>query len=452
MARERQKHRTVRRWGAAAVAVLVLAAGGTAAGAGTAVAAAGDIRERLAAVPGVTVGEQRVLDGGDRQYTLTFRQWADHRDHSRGSFEQRLNLIHHALDAPTVLYSTGYELDEGEGVSEPTRLLGGNELKIEHRFFGPSTPAAPDWSTLTVRQAADDYHAVVTALKLVYRQKWIGTGWSKGGMASVYHRRFHPRDVDGTIAYVAPHDVDDADDRSYDRFLANVGTPECRAGVQRVSRQLLGQRDALAARYDAWAKGEGYTYTATFGTADRAVEFMAMESVFSYWMLWGEEGCDKVPVANAGLDTLWGWLHFTLGGLDGYTDQRIGAHAAYYYQAATQIGRPSPAFPWLADLRRYPDVYDVRNQLPGPLRDAPFDRGTMRDVQDWIDRDGSRLLFVYGQWDPWGSERFSVGRRTRDSAVLTVPRATHGTTALSGLPGPERVRAEGMLKRWARSR
>ncbi|MET9959369.1 S28 family serine protease [Streptomyces sp. NPDC006326] len=462
MARNEQRRRTIRRRAAAVVTALLITATGTAIATAPAVAAAApaapphgaaaDIRALLAAVPGLSVHAEHVLDGGDRQYTLTFRQWADHRDHTRGTFEQRLNLIHHSLDAPTVLYSTGYELDESDGTSEPTRLLGGNELKIEHRFFGPSTPARPDWSTLTVRQSADDYHAVVTALKRVYRRKWIGTGWSKGGMASVYHRRFHPQDVDGTVAYVAPHDVDDGDDRAYDRFLATVGTAQCRADVQRVSRQLLTHREALGARLEAWAKEQGYTYTATFGTADRALEFMAMESVFAYWMLWGEDGCDKIPVADANLDTLWGWLHFSLDGLDGYTDQRIGAHAAYYYQAATQIGSPSPAFSWLDDLRRYPDVYDIRNRLPQQLRGAAPDRTAMRDIQDWIDREGSRLLFVYGQWDPWGSERFSTGRRTRDSEVLTVAGATHGTTALAGLPEEARTRAEGMVKRWARPR
>lgn len=408
-----------------------------------------DIAPLLAKVPGLTVRQQRSMDGGRRQYLMEFRQWVDHRDHRKGTFQQRLNLIHRSLSAPSVLYSTGYELEESQALSEPSRLLDGNELKIEHRFFGPSSPRSRDWSTLTIRQSADDYHAVVSALKRVYRGSWISTGLSKGGMASVYHHRFHPRDVAGTVAYVAPNDVDDADDSAYDRFLGMVGEPTCRAGVERVSRQLLQHRAELGARLDAWARSEGFTFARTFRTTDRAVEYLAMESVFSFWMLWGDQQCGLVPMPNASVDTLWGWLDFSLDGLDGYTDQRISAHVGYYYQAATQLGSPSPKFPWLADLRRYPDVYRIRNFLPPGLRDRPFDRGAMRDVQNWIDRHGERLMFVYGQEDPWGAERFTVGACTRDSAVFTVPGATHGTASLAALPTPASSRAKAMLARWA---
>ncbi|WP_369387235.1 S28 family serine protease [Streptomyces sp. CG1] len=409
-----------------------------------------DIAPLLAKVPGLTVREQHETDGGGRrQYLMEFRQWVDHRDHRKGMFQQRLNLIHRSLAAPTVLYSTGYELDKSQALSEPTKLLDGNELKIEHRFFGSSTPSPQDWSTLTIRQSADDYHAVVSALKRVYRGSWISTGWSKGGMASVYHRRFYPHDVAGTVAYVAPNDVDDSDDSAYDRFLATVGEPACRAGVERVSRQLLQHRAELAARLDAWARAQGDTFSRTFRTTDRAVEYLAMESVFSFWMLWGDRECGLVPVPNATVDTLWGWLNFSLNGLDGYTDQRISAHVGYYYQAATQLGSPSPAFPWLADLRRYPDVYRIRNFLPPELRNQPFDRDAMRDVQNWIDRDGKRLMFVYGQEDPWGAERFTVGPCTRDSAEFTAPGATHGTTSLAALSAPESAKARAMLARWA---
>ncbi|MFI6155858.1 S28 family serine protease [Kitasatospora sp. NPDC051170] len=431
---------------AALLAVLQLLTATPSLAAGTGPAA--DIASRLARVPGLTVREQRAVDGGGRQYLMEFRQWVDHTDHAKGTFQQRLNLVHRSLAAPTVLYSTGYELDETPARSEPATLLDGNELKIEHRFFASSTPSPPDWGTLTVRQSADDYHAVVSALKRLYRGPWIGTGWSKGGMASVYHRRFHPQDLAGTVAYVAPHDLDPSDNGAYDRFLATVGEPVCRAGVERVSRQLLQHRGELGARLDAWAKAGSFTFSRTFTTTDRAVEYLAMESVFSYWMLWGDARCGLVPVPEATVDTLWGWLNFSLDGLEGYTDQRISAHAAYYYQAATQLGSPAPSFAWLADLRRYPDVNRVRAFLPPELRDRPFDAGAMRDVQGWIDHDGERLVFVYGQQDPWGAERFAVGPRTRDSAVFTAPGATHGTASLAALTAGDAARAKGMLARW----
>ncbi|MET8566689.1 hypothetical protein [Streptomyces sp. NPDC004783] len=40
-------------------------------------------------------------------------------------------------------------------------MLGGNQIGVEHRFFGTSRPAAPGLTRLTIRQAADDQHRVV---------------------------------------------------------------------------------------------------------------------------------------------------------------------------------------------------------------------------------------------------------------------------------------------------
>ena len=42
-------------------------------------------------------------------------------------------------------------------------------------------------------------------------------------MTSVYHRRFYPADVDGTVAYVAPQDVMNAR-TLYDRFFTTPAT------------------------------------------------------------------------------------------------------------------------------------------------------------------------------------------------------------------------------------
>ena len=37
-------------------------------------------------------------------------------------------------------------------------------------------------------------------------------------MTATYHRHFYPKDVDGTVPYVAPNDVDNDED-AYNEFL-----------------------------------------------------------------------------------------------------------------------------------------------------------------------------------------------------------------------------------------
>ena len=52
--------------------------------------------------------------------------------------------------------------------SEPTRLVDGNQISVEQRFFTPSRPEPADWSKLTIWQAATDHHRLVAALKPIY--------------------------------------------------------------------------------------------------------------------------------------------------------------------------------------------------------------------------------------------------------------------------------------------
>ncbi|MFB1479207.1 hypothetical protein [Corallococcus sp. RDP092CA] len=93
-----------------------------------------------------------------------------------------------------VLASTGYGIGSYYSPMEPTYLVEGNQLLVEHRCFNNSTPQPTDWRLLNIEQAAADHHRIVQAFKPLFPGKWI----SKGGMTSLYHRAFFPRDVDAT--------------------------------------------------------------------------------------------------------------------------------------------------------------------------------------------------------------------------------------------------------------
>ena len=58
---------------------------------------------------------------------------------------------------------------------------------------------------------------------------------------AVYHRRFYPDDVAGTVAYVAPLSFG-APDHRYDAFLDGVQPAACRDAVRAVAVELLRNR------------------------------------------------------------------------------------------------------------------------------------------------------------------------------------------------------------------
>ncbi|MER7811123.1 S28 family serine protease [Streptomyces sp900116325] len=430
------------------VAATSLLTGTAATAVGTTSSAAGasaevtDVRERLDRIPGLTVVSQTTKEGFP-YYTLTLTQPIDHRHPARGTFEQRLTLWHKSETAPMVLYTGGYSL--ATSTREITTLLGANQVSIEHRYFSQSRPATVDWSDLNVWQEASDEHAVVQALKTVYGAKWLGTGASKGGMTQVYHERFYPDDLDAVVAYVAPNDANNNDDSGYEKFFKTVGTPECRAALNAVQREMLVRRERMLPRFEATAEEQGLTFQ-YLGSADRAYEFSVLDQVWNFWQSGTYTDCPTIPDAKTATDEeLYTW---SLGhGLSPYADQGNGAEGSgpYYRQAAAQLGWADLKFKHLADVRHYPDIYRPNSVLPADMR-VGYDGRTIKDVDRWVATRGERMMFVYGQNDPWSAERFKPSKH--DSMLFEAPGSNHGAL-ISKLQPADRAKAEAAVKRWA---
>jgi len=86
--------------------------------------------------------------------------------------------------------------------------------------------------------------------------------------------------------------------------------------------------------------------------------------------------------------------------------------------------------------------------VPAEIKFPRFDRHAMRDVDSWVRYQGSRLLFVNGQNDPWSAEPFRLGPGTRDSLSFAVPGGNHGAN-IAKLPEKERAAATAAVQRWA---
>ncbi|MFG3354979.1 S28 family serine protease [Streptomyces sp. NPDC048001] len=420
------------------------AAGGTA-GAATAADPDGtDIRERILAIPGMRLIEEKPYPGY-RFFVLDYRQPVDHRHPRAGTFAQRLTVLHKDTSRPTVFHTSGYNVSTVPRRSEPTTIVDGNQVSLEYRFFTPSRPQPADWSLLDIRQAAADQHRVFTALKRVYRARWIATGGSKGGMTATYYERFHPGDMDGVVAYVAPNDAVNDEDSAYDRFFERVGTPECRARLDAVQRQALVRREPLQRILRAHARDGGYTFR-TVGSLDRAYEAVVLDYAWAFWQYGLLSDCETLPEARYASDQELFDSIDAVSGFSAFSDQNLATYTPYYYQAGTELGSPDITQPHLRGLSRY-GYQPPRNFVP---RDIPmrFLPRAMRDVDRWVRHRATRMMFVYGENDPWGAERFRLGRGARDSYVYTAPGANHGAD-VAGLTAGERAEATAAIQRWA---
>ncbi|WP_326807617.1 aminopeptidase [Streptomyces sp. NBC_01775] len=431
------------------VLISTFSIGSATAGAGTAKAdvdADGDIKDRILAVPGMSLIEEKPVDGY-RFFLLNYEQPVDHRNPSKGTFKQRISILHKDTNRPTVFFTGGYFLNTTPSRSEPTQLTDGNQVSMEYRFFTPSRPEPADWSKLTIWQAASDQHRIHQALQQIYNKNWIATGGSKGGMTATYYRRFFPDDMDGTVPYVAPNNVRLEENSAYYEFFKKVGSKECRDKLNAVQHEIFDRRDEMVPRLEKWAKENDYTFEMA-GSSDKAFELVGQDLVWGYWQTHLDSQCDTVPSTDASTDTLYKWAD-DIGGWAAGTDQDMIPYAPYNYQAGTQLGAPRYEEPLLADVRKYPGLNTPRTYVP---RDIPMefnkDDKAMRDIDSWVRDKSSQMLYIYGQNDPWGAEPFRPGKDTKETAVFTAPGQNHRAN-IATLQEGDRAAATRMVMKFA---
>ncbi|MEO8703615.1 MAG: S28 family serine protease [Kofleriaceae bacterium] len=411
----------------------------------------GGIEDQLRALPGVTVTEEPPDNApvGYRYFVLHVTQPVDHAVPGGPTFQQEVSLIHRDVAAPMVALTSGYEDFSRDAPSEPTLLLDANQISIEHRYFGSSRPEPADWSKLTIRQMADDEHAIVVLLKRIYQAPWINTGASKGGMTAVYHRRFYPEDVVGTLAYVAPLSFSIPDAR-YASNIDTVGTVECRTAIRALTTEMLQNRRAgLLSRAQAQATQQGLAYTRI--AIGPALESAITDLEWTFWQYYGIAFCGTIPAVTATDQEMFAFLN-DISGVSFSEDGTTAAFEAYFYQAYAQLGSPGlvsvrgDAFPpHLLPFRMFTEA-DFANTLPLGVPIPTHDPAAMMDIDTWVQTEGANLVFVYGEWDPWSGGKFQLGAAV-DSLELINAEGTHGA-GLGDLEPADREAALAKLAAW----
>ncbi|MEN8163507.1 MAG: S28 family serine protease [Acidobacteriota bacterium] len=402
-----------------------------------------DIAERLAAVDGLTVMEQGTGRPGYRFFRLYFRQAVDHDNPDGPVFQQYLTLLHRSETAPMVFETLGYTNGLEDRRTELTGLLEANQLAVEHRFFGQSDPGVTHIEKLTIEQAAADHHAIAEMMRAIYTGPWISSGASKGGMTAIFHRRFYPDDVDATVPYVAPISFGAPDDR-YVTFLENVGTEQCRSDLVALQREALIRRQPMLDRIIDFAEQYDLSYD-RIGGPEVALESSVVELPFTFWQYSGETYCSTIPVVSATDDAIFGFLE-TVTPIWWTSDSVISRYDSYYYQAQHQLGFPDLGTTNIADLLQTDWVSLEKGLVPPGVTPPTWDPAPMIDIADWVDTEGSELLFIYGENDTWTAGAFDLGNAT-DSSLYVVDGGTHGA-AIADLSDADRAEVYETLERW----
>lgn len=430
-------------------------ASSTGAGASSASASGSSTAQALAALDGVKSVDPVDVSGSQvyaERYVVTFEQPLDHKNPSAGTFPQRVE-VGIVKDAKTnVMETDGYLLSDQQlamdDAHELCAMLSGNYIFVEHRFFGQSRPdslsndGADGWQYLTSENAAADYHRIYTELSKVLSGPWTATGTSRGGEVCTSYAYYYPKDMSLYVPYVGPFSSGREDPRFYEFVYTKIGdekygaekAKEYRDLVSSFQVELMKNKDALAPALKQSCEQQGSVYRG-YVTEGNLFDLAVAELAVQEWQ------SNQETSSNPSVDVSFEGMKTVLAMPEGTDDEKnakleaelqfllvlasptdwAANHPAwpYYVGAATQYGQYRYDFSYLrraCEAAGLGDVLTVRPEdeesflfkmvlTPEQQQAFAYDGAFYEGVTKWIDTSEAKIMFIYGNSDPWYSMR-----------------------------------------------
>jgi len=371
-----------------------------------------DLKSRFESLPGIISVEQIE---SDTEYVSAFKifieQPVDHKNPDGKKFRQKFYLSHKDESLPMVIELDGYSIDYNRK-NELATILKCNKIVVEHRYFGESKPDSLYWNYLTVEQAAEDDHKIIETMKMIYEKQWVTTGISKGGQTTYIHKYYFPDDAEASVCYVSPLNLTAEDPRVY-HFLDHVGTAECRDKMVQFQREVLKREDELLPMFIEDTKSAGYTYS--IGSYRFIFEFVVLEYGFAFWQ-WQYTNCSQIPDTSDSNKKLFEHLK-TGSSFKYFSDADIQANLPFIYQAYSQMGYYGYDISDLKNLLREVKEPTSRIFLPKYLNPI-FDCCTMQNINEWIQKHGNNMIFIYGEIDAWSATAIELTGETNSFKMV----------------------------------
>lgn len=376
-----------------------------------------DFAAKIKAISGV-VEVRPARGGGSESFEVMIEQPLDHANPDGEKFRQRFFISHVDYNKPVLLGTEGYAA-RGVGGGELQRMLGGNQVAVEHRFFGGSVPSPVKWEYLTVKQSADDLHAIVSQLKKIYPGKWVSTGASKGGQTALFYKCYYPDDVDATVAYVAPINIGQEDPRIY-QFIETTGDEATRKKIKDYQIALFKHEDEILPLLAPQIERSRWTFAMGL---PKAFEYGVLEYPYAFWQ-YGTK-LENIPAADAPVQKL--VEHYNrVGTLRYYSDQGKKQFEPFLYQAFTEIGYYNYD---TTDFKPYMKALESPTNLdicPDGTKDKiVYNPATMAFVYNFLQYKANHVVYIYGDLDAWSATQMQLIGRT-DAIKLVVKDAHHG--------------------------
>jgi hypothetical protein len=378
-------------------------------------------------------------------YEILIEQYLDHGNPAAGKFNQRVILSDYNKFSPVIFVTEGYKADyalKDSYINELSKILEGNQIVVEHRYFGKSMPDNVNWNYLTMENACGDLHRIMKIFKRIYnnQNKWIATGISKGGTNTFAYKAFFPDDVDVWIPYVGPINFGIEDGR-HEKFLTKVGTKSCRDKVMAFQKMILMKRDSIQPLLDSLIKVKNYTYPIS---NEEVLDYCVLEYSFSFWQ-WGNS-CADIPPDSVDIHKKFEHL-ITVSNPDYMSYEGFTPIQAFFVQAAKEMGYYGYDIkPFIPYLR----IKDAKGYLSGIFLPKnisyKFSKKTSTFIQKSIQNDGNHVLMIYGEYDPWTASSLNLNGKG-NAVKIIIPKSSH-RTRISNMPYAQKAKIYMLLETW----
>lgn len=409
-----------------------------------ALAAPGDLKEKLAALNGISGIEPLESTVYPEKYLVRITQQVDPKDPSAGTFTQRVVIGHRGFDRPTVIVTEGYG---GAYALRPnyeeelTRLLDANLVFVEYRYFLESTPEPKNWDYLTAENSAYDLHNVNRTFRQLYTGKWISTGISKGGQTTCLYRAYFPDDVDFSVPYVAPLNRAVEDGR-HEVFLREVGTQEERTAILDFQKEILKRKAEVVPLLDAYCQEKKLTFRIPMA---EVLDYSVLEYPFAMWQ-WGTP-VSKIPALTAPTDTLFKHL-LDISEPSYFSNEQ--PYVSFDVQACRELGYygyDTAPFEGLLTIRTAKG-YLNKLMLPVELVDkVEFRPELYHKVYNFLRDNDPKMIFIYGEIDPWSASRVPDFEGKQNRRIYIQARGSHASR-ISTMPEETQAEIMALLRQW----
>ena len=407
-------------------------------------AAPDELRQKLAALQGISGIEKLESEVYPEKYLVRITQQVDPKNPAAGTFTQRVVIGHVGFDRPTVIVTEGYGgayALNPKYQEELTKLLNANLVFVEYRYFLESTPEPKNWDYLTAENSAYDLHHVNQTFRQLYQGKWISTGISKGGQTTCLYRAYFPDDVDFSVPYVAPLNRAVEDGR-HEPFLRQVGTKAERDRILAFQKAVLKQKAAIVPMLENYCQEHKLTFRIPMA---EVLDYSVLEYPFAIWQ-WGTP-VDQVPEPTASAADLFKHL-MEISEPSHFSNEQ--PYVSFDVQACRELGYygyDTAPFKGLLTIKSAKG-YLNKLMLPAELIDqVEFRPELYHKVYNFLKDNDPKMIFIYGEIDPWSATRVPTFRGKKNEQIYIQPRGSH-RARISNMPEEMKKQIMDQIHAW----